>query len=204
MARRSTGTDQESVRKKIVVVGDGFCGKTSMLFAFSKDEFPETYIPTICETFVKEVEVDDRPVQLVLWDTAGQEDYDRLRPLSYSRSHAVLVCFAVDDRTSFENVRLKWCTEVRHFCPEVPLILVATKLDLRHEVVMECRAKGKANTSVSAIDGYRLAEEVGASAYVECSAKTREGIRKVFEVAAKEVLRVETTVKKKANACEIC
>jgi len=57
MARRSTGTDQESVRKKIVVVGDGFCGKTSMLFAFSKDEFPETYIPTICETFVKEVEV---------------------------------------------------------------------------------------------------------------------------------------------------
>lgn len=143
-------------------------------------------------------------MQLVLWDTAGQEDYDRLRPVSYNRSNAVLVCFAVDDRTSFENVRLKWCTEVRHFCPDVPLILVATKLDLRHEVVMDCRAKGKAITAVSAIEGSRLAEEVGASAYAECSAKTREGIRKVFEVAAREVLKIQTTVRKKENACEIC
>lgn len=140
----------------------------------------------------------------MLWDTAGQEDYDRLRPVSYSRTNAVLVCFAVDDRTSFENVRLKWSTEVRRFCPDVPLILVATKLDLRHEVVMDCRAKGKAITAVSAIEGSRLAEEVGASAYAECSAKTREGIRKVFEGAAKEVLKTETTVRKKEHACEIC
>ena len=49
------------------------------MIVFSKDEFPEEYVPTVFETYVADIEVDNQPVELALWDTAGQEDYDRLR-----------------------------------------------------------------------------------------------------------------------------
>ena len=121
-----------SIRRKLVVVGDGGCGKTSLLFAFTKDTFLDRYVPTVFENHVARVHIDGKPVDLALWDTAGQEDYDRLRPLSYPESNVVLICYAVDKRTSLENVAGKWQDEVRRYCgPGVPVILVACKTDLR-------------------------------------------------------------------------
>ena len=65
------------------------------------------YIPTVFENYVADVEVDGKRVELALWDTAGQEDYDRLRPLSYPDSHVILICFAVDSPDSLDNVQEK-------------------------------------------------------------------------------------------------
>uniref|UniRef100_A0A3B4WB55 Ras homolog family member B n=1 Tax=Seriola lalandi dorsalis TaxID=1841481 RepID=A0A3B4WB55_SERLL len=121
------------IRKKLVVVGDGACGKTCLLIVFSKDEFPEVYVPTVFETYVADIEVDNKQVQLALWDTAGQEDYDRLRPLSYPDTDVILMCFSVDSPDSLENIPEKWVPEVKHFCPNVPIILVANKKDLRND-----------------------------------------------------------------------
>ena len=67
------------VRRKLVIVGDGECGKTCLLIVFSQDEFPDVYVPTVFETYVADIEVGGVQVELALWDTAGQEDYDRLR-----------------------------------------------------------------------------------------------------------------------------
>ena len=78
-------------------------------------------------TFLK---VDDMLFELALWDTAGQEDYDRLRPLSYPETDVVLLCFALSSRDGLENVHKKWFPEVRQHCPKSPVILVGMKKDL--------------------------------------------------------------------------
>ncbi|KAI8874160.1 hypothetical protein GQ42DRAFT_73145, partial [Ramicandelaber brevisporus] len=74
------------IRRKLVCVGDGACGKTCLLSVFDKERFPVEYVPTVFENSVKFLVVDGVAVELSLWDTAGQEDYDRLRPLSYPDS----------------------------------------------------------------------------------------------------------------------
>lgn len=91
----------------------------------------QVYVPTVFENYVAEVEINGRVCELALWDTAGQEDYDRLRPLSYPDSHVILICFAIDSPDSLDNVQEKWIAEVLHFCPNLPIILVGCKKDLR-------------------------------------------------------------------------
>lgn len=76
----------------------------------SVDLTTQVYVPTVFENYVADVEVDGKHVELALWDTAGQEDYDRLRPLSYPDSHVILICFAVDSPDSLDNVQEKVCS----------------------------------------------------------------------------------------------
>jgi len=92
----------------------------------------------------------DRNIELGLWDTAGQEEYDRLRPLSYANAQVFLICFSLVNPVSFENVSAKWYPEVMHFCPEVPQILVGTKLDARNDqaIVEKLRSQGQKPVSV--------------------------------------------------------
>ena len=82
-------------------------GKTCLMIVFSKGKFPVEYIPTVFEAYVAPVEVDGKHVELALWDTAGQEEYDRLRPLSYPDTHVVVICYAIDLPDSLENVTEK-------------------------------------------------------------------------------------------------
>jgi len=169
------------VRRKLVIVGDGACGKTSLLCSFALGEFPREYQPTVFENYVAEIRLDGIPVQLALWDTAGQEQYEGIRPLSYSKSHVILIAFAVDSRDSFENVTEKWIEEVRNICGStIPILLVGCKTDLRPS-----ESSPDINNYVTRAQAERVASEIGARAYKECSALKIEGVDDVFEAATR-------------------
>ncbi|KAF6767964.1 hypothetical protein AHF37_09187 [Paragonimus kellicotti] len=152
-----------AIRKKLVVVGDGACGKTCLLIVFSKDQFPEFYVPTVFETYVADIEVDNKHVELALWDTAGQEDYDRLRPLSYPDTHVILMCYSIDSPDSLSNIKEKWAPELKHFCPNVPIVLVGNKSDTRSDkkVVAELTKYGQRPTTLE--DAREMAAHIGMS-----------------------------------------
>lgn len=103
----ANGTTKRGDELKIVIVGDGGCGKTSLLLVYAKGDFPEKYAPSVFEKYVTTISLGRKEIKLNLYDTAGQEDYDRLRPLSYQEADLVLVCFDVTNPTSHENVLIK-------------------------------------------------------------------------------------------------
>jgi Ras family protein A len=176
------------IRRKLVIVGDGACGKTCLLIVFSKGMFPEVYVPTVFENYVADVDVDGKRVELALWDTAGQEDYDRLRPLSYPDSHVILICFAIDSPDSLDNVQEKWISEVLHFCNGLPIILVGCKKDLRYDQRTIQELSKTSQKPVTEQEGQAVATKIGAKHYMECSSRTGEGVREVFQVATRAAL----------------
>ncbi|KAG0221685.1 Rho GTPase [Actinomortierella wolfii] len=141
--------------------------------------------PTVFENFVTDVKIDGKPVQLALWDTAGQEEYERLRPLSYTKAHIILIGYSVDTPDSLDNVTSKWIREVQEYCPDTPVILVGMKKDLRDEAAGDA---AKLARFVNTAQAERVANEIGARNHLECSALTGDGVDDVFEAATRGAL----------------
>ncbi|KAF7998389.1 hypothetical protein HCN44_009787 [Aphidius gifuensis] len=165
---------------KITAVGDGMVGKTCLLITYTTKKFPTEYVPTVFDNYSDNILVDGQELNMTLWDTAGQEDYERLRPLSYPNTDCFLLCFSITEKSSFENIASKWQPEIKHLCPTVPIILVGTKSDLRapdnHKIV-------------STRDCKKMKERIHAVKYVECSAMKKEGLDDVFIEAIRAVLK---------------
>ncbi|KAK5153873.1 GTPase Cdc42 [Recurvomyces mirabilis] len=168
---------------KCVVVGDGAVGKTCLLISYTTNKFPSEYVPTVFDNYAVTVMIGDEPYTLGLFDTAGQEDYDRLRPLSYPQTDVFLVCFSVTSPASFENVREKWFPEVHHHCPGVPCLIVGTQTDLRDDPQVRDKLAKQKMQPVRKEDGERMAKDLGAVKYVECSALTQYKLKDVFDEA---------------------
>lgn len=180
-----------------MIVGDGACGKTCLLISFTKNLFPGEYIPTVFDNYVADILIDGRTIEFGLWDTAGQEDYDRLRPLSYPETDCFLLGFSVDSPDAFHNITARWIPEIQHHCPTVPFLIVGLKSDLRDDKETIEKMKKKSLSPVSKEAGIALAEKVGAYAYVECSALTQAGVKNVFDQVAYCILQESKAHKKK-------
>lgn len=108
------------------------------------------------------------------------------------------MCFSIDSPDSLENIPEKWTPEVKHFCPNVPIILVGNKKDTRNDPNTQKELKKSKQEPVKSQEGQAMAEQIHAFAYLECSAKTKEGVREVFETATRAALQVK---KKKKGKC---
>lgn len=186
---------------KLVVVGDGAVGKTCMLWSYTRNAFPKEYVPTVFDNFSQLIKMDNTSVNLVLWDTAGQEDYDRLRPLSYPQTDIFLVCYSVVAPSSHANVTTKWMPELEHHARDVPFILVGTKTDLREDkdTLASLQAQGK--SVLKKEHGEKLAQRINALKYLECSALTQKGLKQVFEEAVRCVINPQPQKKPGRSCC---
>ncbi|XP_038639425.1 ras-related C3 botulinum toxin substrate 1-like [Scyliorhinus canicula] len=173
---------------KCVVVGDGAVGKTCLLITYTTNDFPEEYIPTVFDNYSTNVTVDGQAVNLGLWDTAGQEDYDKLRPLSYPQTDVFVICFSLVSPASFQNVRAKWHPEVKRHCPNSPIILVGTKLDLRDDKETIEKLKKKNQAPISREEAELMAKEIGSVKYIESSAFKQKGLKAIFDEAIRAVI----------------
>jgi len=154
---------------KLTVVGDGAVGKSCLLISYTTGAFPGEYVPTVFDNYAVNIVHQGKTYCVGLWDTAGQEDYDRLRPLSYPQTDVALVCFDVSCRDSFENVAEKWVPELRHFIPGVPILLVGTKTD-RQRAVTDEEARG-------------VVARLDLVGFAAVSALTQSGVSEAFTLA---------------------
>ena len=192
----------EPIRKKIVIVGDGSCGKTSLYITFTRDRFPEEYVPRVFDIYTSgDIRVDGTTVEAAFWDTVGDEEFTRLRPLSYFDTDVFLICFSIDSPKSLAKVLEKWTPEVTYFCPDVPIILVGNKKDLRNDENVKRELSKMKQEPVKSEEGSLMCERIKAYAYLECSAKTKEGVRDVFTTAARAALMTRAERPNKRKCC---
>ncbi|KMZ64907.1 Rac-like GTP-binding protein 3 [Zostera marina] len=175
---------------KCVTVGDGAVGKTCLLICYTSNKFPTDYVPTVFDNFSANVVLDGVTVNLGLWDTAGQEDYNRLRPLSYRQTDVFVVAFSLVSCASYENILKKWIPEIQHHAPGVPIILVGTKLDLREN--RQYLSDHPGIMPITTAQGEELRKLIGAACYIECSSKTQQNVKAIFDASIRIVIQPPT------------
>ncbi|XP_032630040.1 ras-like GTP-binding protein rhoA [Chelonoidis abingdonii] len=187
------------VLKKVTVVGDVACGKTCLLLAFCKEQIPKCYEQTVFETYICDTEVDGKSMKLMLFNVAEQRqgDYQHFRSLFYAGTNVILMCFSVDRPNAVQNILDIWIPEVKQFCPTAPIVLVATKKELRNDEGVLERLATLEQEPIKMEEGKAWAASIGAYAYLECSAKMKDGIERVLQIIGQAAIQDGTKKKRK-------
>lgn len=172
---RTAKAQAGSIRQiiKIGVVGDGTVGKTTLLLSYITNAFLTDYTPTVFDNFSAIENIDGNLVNVILWDTAGQDDYKQIRTTCYEKVNydIFLLCFSVVHRDSFENVKYKWLDELKAKAPNTPYVLMGTKTDMR---------KDDDQNHISFKEGEKRSKEIKAKSYLECTATSPASVTKAI------------------------
>ena len=157
---------------KIIVVGDGGVGKTSLIKKFTEGSFEKDYIKTIGAQFSKyESERNGDKIKLLFWDIAGQEDFQFLLPSFYQNAKAAIIAYSLEENelgmNSFAHI-LNWNENIENYCGNIPILVFANKVDL----VIE------GNLDMSKLQ--KLMDDNDFFGYYLTSAKTGQGVIKAF------------------------
>ena len=184
------------LQRGLVIVGDEACGKTSLLLAEGRGESPlgpgQLLTPKVLDSrfHPMDIEVDKCCIEMSAVDTNDWKEDSRFTLAFLDRRvDVILICFSVDAHSSLDNVGTKWLPKCQHMLgSQTPFLLVATKLDLWTDAATLARLAEEKLQPVRYEEGKAAADKLGAYAYLECSAKTREGVHEVFITATKATL----------------
>ncbi|KAF7357468.1 Rho GTPase [Mycena sanguinolenta] len=155
---------------KCMLVGDSAVGKTCLLTAYTENKFPTQYVPAVYGGHAVTVIVEDVTYSFSAFDTTGDIEYDRLRPLSYAQSDVFLICFSIDLPSSLAHVKTRWFPEVQHHCPGVPCVVAATQIDLREphfdidpDLAVPSETQQSPQSLITTAQGEKIAREMKAA-----------------------------------------
>ncbi|WUR03644.1 Rho-related GTP-binding protein [Vairimorpha necatrix] len=158
---------------KLVFVGDNSVGKTWLIRTYLSNETPSGYVSTIFDNFGTRIQYKEEYYMLSIHDTAGVSEWSKTNTLSHQQTDVFIVCFSVDDTDTFNNA-VKFVDKLRRY--DVPIILCATKADLRDSRVVDA--------SVSNHSAARL----GCYDYIETSSVDFKNVRRVFDTACEAAI----------------
>ncbi|KAL6121572.1 hypothetical protein NUSPORA_01497 [Nucleospora cyclopteri] len=176
---------KEDKKYSVTILGRGECGKTKLVAKFMTGKFTNDYTATTIERkIIRIYESPKENIFLQIFDTSGQEDYSRLRPLTIQESDYIILAYSIVDRESFLEVKHSLRdTAMRKAKPGVKMILVSTKEDLK--------TREKNDEMVTTQEGYDLKHEIGAAAFFQCSALTGHSINAIFKWISTDILMKE-------------
>jgi len=175
--------------KKLVIIGDGACGKTCLLEVFEKGVFPEKYLPTVFHTSKKKIPHPTKPgeeAELQLWDTAGQEAFEEARKTCYPGTEILLIGFSHGEPDSLQNVEAVWQKETKlDDLKTAPVLLVGLKADLIDDEATKELLAQRDKAPVTESEAQEMATKIGAQGYFKTSAKENQGVKELFDEAAR-------------------
>jgi small GTP-binding protein len=156
------------IKIKVILLGDGRVGKTSLAVRYTHEKFSSSYKPSLGVDFMlKRVLVEEHRVKIMVFDTAGQEFISSLRKRYYSGAHGAVIVFDVTRRETFENLD-NWIKEVRDEVGQIYTTIVGNKSDLKEE------------REVNQEEAIEYANRLGAD-YMETSALSGENVKDLFQ-----------------------
>ncbi|CAK64521.1 unnamed protein product (macronuclear) [Paramecium tetraurelia] len=187
-------SEKNSISIKLVALGDGGVGKHDILLSYLKDHLTQDFVPQVFENYTIQTAFEGKTVNLSLWDTAGQETYNRLRLMSFQSSSQLLI------KKASKNAINKWYQEVE--TPElkqVPKIFVGNNKDMRNVANPNHVQYEAAKSNINQLQ----------CQYLECSTQTQEGVKEIFDLAIRNValgkgVNSQNASSKKSDGKEKC